>query len=158
MPFALGLLPAPWSELVERREVGKEGGGKKAEWGQRRLLRTCTTLSMISSMLSGRITSDTNCGWEYASRILACRSSRTVPGNLGLRAGEREERKAEGRGREREDIKGALILALREIEAASSGTGTPTHMHTLHPHLDAHIHTYILMYPYIRSPDLLGFV
>ena len=66
VPFALGLLHAPWSESVERREVGREGGrdGERAEWGQRHLLPTCTTLSMISSMLSGRITSDTNCGWE----------------------------------------------------------------------------------------------
>mmetsp|Transcript_17338 Transcript_17338/g.41606 ORF Transcript_17338/g.41606 Transcript_17338/m.41606 type:complete len:103 (+) Transcript_17338:712-1020(+) len=41
--------------------------------------RFWTPLSMIFSMLRGFITSDTNWGWMYDSRMRLCRSCRTVP-------------------------------------------------------------------------------
>lgn len=44
---------------------------------------SCTPLSMMASMLMGLITSLTNCGFTYMSRIFLCSSCRTVPWNFG---------------------------------------------------------------------------
>mmetsp|Transcript_4730 Transcript_4730/g.14616 ORF Transcript_4730/g.14616 Transcript_4730/m.14616 type:complete len:194 (-) Transcript_4730:945-1526(-) len=45
--------------------------------------RCITSWSMSASMLSGFITSETNCGWTYMSRIFLCSSARTDPSNFG---------------------------------------------------------------------------